>query len=484
MEHAIQVCMEGDNVEEMHAILKKHPTLMKTSGYDLICAVIDSERLEILSFLTNVYTATIKQCDSNGNSILMYAVKRNRIQSTRVLLERLPNEIYLKVNHNGENVLHVAASNQNTAMTIHNLLMNSARSYLLYINNKKPPIEIAASCGNVGFLFYANIRFPEKLLEYKRGGTTPLHIAVLHSQLEFARVLMYMHAFLFTIKDENEHTPFYLAMLNNDSPMMELLIHLYPHTTTAGSASPLQEAVAYGDCAIIDFVLRCDPDAFNVVNAQCGSVLLFARSATTVEHLLRIKPTLIYCKKEIGLTILHLAAEFNCYHVVPALLEARPELLDAQDKDGDTAIDLALEQNNIAFIEAVFKTNPKLDYNDKNGNTSLHMIVRTSQSTDLISQVYNHNPNNAYIQNNNNETPFHIFLRYRCHEFDSNVERFFQSVLEVGFLIEIYQEFNQDYKLANQVVEQCNDLSLFPELKSIVFEYLDLKTDTKKRKRN
>lgn len=167
-------------------------------------------------------------------------------------------------------------------------------------------------------------------------------------------------------------------------------------------------------------------------------------------------------------------------------MEARPELLGAEDKDGDTAIDLAYMQNNVEFIEAIFKTNPYFDYSDKCGNTSLHMLVRTSKSIDLISQVYKHNPNNAYVKNNSNHTSFHDYLRDGCNgEFDANVQSFFQSVLEVGFLIELYQECNRDYKLlANQVVEQCNDLSLLPELKSVVFEYLDLKTDTKKRKRD
>lgn len=217
----------------MQAILNKHPTLMTTNGYDLICAAIDFERLEILSFLTNVYTATIKQCDSAGNSILVYAVKQNRIQSTHLLQARLPNEIYVKVNNSGENVLHIAASNSNTAMTIYSTLMNSPRSFLLYCNNQKSPIEIAASCGNVRFLYQTNIHFEDKLLAYNQENTTtPLHVAVLHGQLEFARLLIFMHPFLYRIKDANGHTPFYLAMLHNDLPMMELLIHLYPDTAS------------------------------------------------------------------------------------------------------------------------------------------------------------------------------------------------------------------------------------------------------------
>lgn len=111
-----------------------------------------------------------------------------------------------------------------------------------------------------------------------------------------------------------------------------------------------------------------------------------------------------------------------------------------------------------------------LRFIDCHCNTSLHLIANTTASKELISKVYNANPNNLRAQNRTGTTPFHIVL---SKPFPNNMAReFFESVLTLEDIIDTYNKCQKSYHVVqSKVVQQCDDImSLLPPLRNIIYE--------------
>lgn len=452
MQEYQRVCYECDDVARASKIISEHPELITINGSNMIFTAICFERVGIMMMLINVYPNLINARNEFGVSLLKYAVSNNRCQCVRKILDCAP-ELLREIDNAHHTIFHTVV--RNTDSTLLTMFMECDQKngplYVIDVPCTQYQINVvheAAMYGNLAFLSVVNSQSLSMMTTDKY---TTLHYAVQNGRIDCVRYLLKKCPQLCKVENAQGKTPLHIAIYQRSTVLIKLLIDCDITVMTSCKISPLSFAILSSTHDIVSFLLRLVPRAIDEVNKK-------------------------------GETQLHLAAMFDNRMLINILLHAKPILLHQIDKRGRTALHVASKSRNFKTIKEMFTHCHDLRVIDCRGNTSLHLIVNTTASKELIAKVYNANPNNLCVQNYTKITPFHIVL---SKPFPNNMVReFFESVLTLGDIIDTYNKCQKSYHVVqSKVVRQCDDIiSLLPPLRNIIYEYLGFDIAFKKRK--
>ncbi len=314
---------------------------------------------ELKSFM-EIFGATIKEQDNEGETLLHSATKTNQVAVMQYLID---SGIDLNaVDNDGNTALHVAVI-QGHVEAVH-LLLNSGASETLLNKKLDAPLHIIARNNDTN-LMAAFLEHPIELVIPGYRKRTPLHVVAEHDALEVCEVLHNSilvkdafkgkGGFRLCATDEDNLTPIHFAARIGSHRILDFMIskgieHGYPVETLLGfldeeNSTPMHAAVDGGHVNVVEVFLKYGAD-----------------------------PTVIKYEQ---LPPLHLACSQGKLHMVKAMVEScGKEILQARDQYGQSPIHRCAHAINSAqMISYLLQFKVELDPADNLGRTPLHIAI-------------------------------------------------------------------------------------------------------------
>lgn len=212
---------------------------------------------------------------------------------------------------------------------------------------------------------------------------------------------------------------------------------------TMGSKSVFLDAVFDDNFDVAGCELENDPSVIDAQTVRGENALHQAQTVKMANFLLEKKPQLIDELTKNDESVLHVAAKCGDVDLTEFYLHQKPDLIYYKNKQNETALQLAYVQRAFPVVNFILNRSPDLVDVDCQGNTTLHIAIRSFCNTRVISKVFFHNIANLYRTNNQNDTPFDIAVYNKQKE----LINLFQMFLTFEMIDNpehnwIYQKFN------------------------------------------
>lgn len=299
-------------------------------------------------------------------------------------------------------------------------------------SEKETLLHLATQRLNVTLVKYLLSVMPKELIVAQNNiGQTALHYAIY--SLEIVALLLEADRSMAHCEDYSHFTPFLYAAERNDSNMVRLFLEMEPCVVKHRSS-------------------------------EGCSVLHLINDVEIAQMVLKIEPAEIYATDNDGHTVLLNSGEFNKAYA-RFLMHEKPSLLFVTNNNCQTQFEIAVYNQHKDLIVEMLKFAPELHYRDKNGNTTLHIAVK-SMNKKAIALVFASRMSDLQCYNNNQDTPYHLAIQQ-----DSQfATQLFKRHITVEMMISTCSFSEIPFFL-----QQCTDLSmrLLPELVAIIYSYFD-----------
>ncbi|KAI3893851.1 hypothetical protein MKX03_032083 [Papaver bracteatum] len=202
-----------------------------------------------------------------------------------------------------------------------------------YTSFCRSPLHIAVMSGDINFATKILSRKPQLALKQDSNGFTPLHLASVRTSLRMVRLLLKAEPGACIVQDEDGRTPLYLASMKNRVEIMKALI---------------KEGL---------------PEAIHVKNDQNGETILHCcvKSNTNLETLELLTDYLV-----------------DAQHPYPDSIS-----INSTDNDGNTILHHAVEMGNMRITDyLLLNRNVRIDINitNKKGLKALNMLSQAKKN--------------------------------------------------------------------------------------------------------
>ena len=215
------------------------------------------------------------------------------------------------------------------------------------------PLHIASQLGHVDIVRALLAKEQIKINEATKDGVTPLLIAAYNGHLEVVQALLRRDDVQVNVKNNKGYTPLHLAVAKG-------YIHLV-HALLANTQVNIQEPNNIGFTPFETVVVLGNID---IVNAflDTGRIEI----------------------NKVGLTPLHLAAEFGRLNVFNRLVEYGFDINQKLYNEGSSPLHLAAKKGHVDVVKALLsQDNIELNIEDSAGLTPLHLAAQQGQ-TDVV----------------------------------------------------------------------------------------------------
>ncbi|MFV0934802.1 ankyrin repeat domain-containing protein, partial [Wolbachia endosymbiont of Nasonia vitripennis] len=352
------------------------------------------------------------QKDNEGKTPLHLAAERGMIEVALKLLSAQSTDIHALA-FNRHSPLHLAILNQQFSFT--KLLVINLADITQVDKSGNNCFHLAAQCSDekiMDFLIKSKEYKPYINMLNKRN-QSPLHVALVSTPNSLSLIqILIDHGAEVNLKDGENYFPLHLAVMKKDIEIMKLLVNAGADVNLSSKdhGTPLQLAVKDDEVDLVETLVKLgadlkakDKDGYtplhvavrmNFIEMVTTLVKLGAdleardvlyRSpifhAVELDHrcmLLHLKESgaNLEAKDRGGRTPLILAVEKKNLYMVDALISctsySRREVLRA-------ALDIAIQANYVEIVDYIVRFGPfKLETKGKDGNTPLHVAVRTN----------------------------------------------------------------------------------------------------------
>jgi ankyrin repeat protein len=342
---------------------------------------IDNNHLNIVELLLkDYYKEKVLVEDKNGNMPIHYAAKCGSTEILKVIVKC--NGFTIRTNSNGENALHIAASN-NKFKFIRDFIINERKCEEKKMGAKDyVPCVRVCNKNNLQPMFLAVIGGHQKCVEIltqsedlvmdglDKSGNTIYHVCAEFNNFDSLR-------FLLSRKDPMFLEPLYIENNNKDNV--------------------IQIASYFGHLEIIKLVIAKIYDGL-----------------TSAE-------TYLLSKNKDGRTFFHIACIKGHFNVVEYFLKDLKlhYLLEYHDNEMNTSLHLASQNGHLSIVEVLLEYGANINARNKEGNTALEISCRKGYFE--ISKVLINNYTSISIQDDvdqraQNDHPLHVACHEGAHE--------------------------------------------------------------------
>lgn len=377
---------------------------------ELLTAAISHDHIEGIHYLEQlgIRCQNDQALDHTCSDRLRHSIENGAEQSFRYFLKKVPDIAQFKVLDTGNNLLHLAVSND---VLIEDLLNYSNEHQLGWHTQANlegnTPLHIAVKFGSVNtvrkLLLLAKYDDLHEL--HNKQGQTVLHIALDHMAYQHSNqmldVLLSHDPKLLNVQDNEGTTPLMLAAKNKPTSVRGLL--------QRGAALHLQDHKGR-------YALHYFMDSLNDLNIQDNADLL--------ERLI-VQGGNLNLPDQQGQTALHHAVRLlyergASDQWLDRLLTFKPDL-NVQDESGKTPLLWAVEHRREAFVVSLLKQGADLSIRDQTGRTALDYAKEYHYST-LIEKIASIKPDTVLAFENDSltkpkakpeESDLHLAVRSR-----------------------------------------------------------------------
>lgn len=198
--------------------------------------------------------------------------------------------------------------------------------------------------------------------------------------------------------------------------------------------------------------------------------------------LLQLRPTFLDDLCSNGNSVLHSAIRyFASDELIAFFIRAKPSLVTHRNNKNQTPLNIAFQMDQIATVNQILTSKPNLAYMDEKGNSVLHVVLSTGDSS-VIALVFSHRIDNLYRCNNEQKTPMCLAIANK-NEF---AVRLFEPYLTVDMAIAADATCSENWKmeLYQQCMEKCKCLHehLPCELETLVLQFVGIVQEKKRRR--
>lgn len=294
--------------------------------------------------------------DPNGNTPLMYACRRGKLNIVKILLDKGANiEI---ANSKGFTALHFAA--HYGYLDIVNVLIAGGAEVNVESEGHTMPLNHAAFSGNPDIVKIL-LDNGAKIDSIDQHGQTPLHVASLNDMLDVVRIFLDKGVDI-DAKDKNGYTSLHFACCAGSPEIVNILL---------SKGAKVKNDSIHG-LTVLHFAASIST-AITLINDQAVVASSDDRRSEVVKILLN-NGIDVDVKDEDGFTPLHIAALRNNFGFVNILLDNGANI-DAEANDGSTALHCSTENNSPETLKVLLDRKAKIDAKNKLGHTPLHVAA-------------------------------------------------------------------------------------------------------------
>ncbi|RYP13074.1 hypothetical protein DL767_010947 [Monosporascus sp. MG133] len=247
-------------------------------------------------------------------------------------------------------------------------------------------VHIAVHWGSVNVLKVLLEAGVDPSIKNKRS-RTPLHDACWSGKDDIVRILLdhaIQHGADLNIQDEDGCTPLDDACHAGWESTVTMLLDseaVNINCVDSSGYTPLITAARYGHGAIIERLLKKDPNISQKANDGCTALMIAARYGheAIFEHLLKKDPNINQQDND-GWTALIYATRYGHEAIVERLLKKDPNI-SQKNNDGYTALMIAARYGHEAIVEHLLEKDANINEQDKDGWTALIYAARFGHET-------------------------------------------------------------------------------------------------------
>lgn len=326
------------------------------------------------------------QNENNGNTALHYAVKKNRIDVIRFILDKsanpnIPNkagdtQIILALKDgllndifklmfenlkeepyrdiNGNSILHIAVRSANVRLfTVQKIVNKYPDLKNAQNNNGETPVHVVSDRGTRYVDIINEIITDNNIIELNNDGDTPLQVAINKKRNDVIKRILNSKCILTYVNNAENIT---------EQESLIIFEHCYKYNTT--------------DDIVLNLIRRNDFNAAQI--------------------------------NEKGDTPLHVACRYRRIKIVKSLLDKDDTILNIKNNDGDTPLHIAIKNRQQDIVALILNGNYNFDVNiqDKEGRTATFLIKHYKFDENTIknleaSKANVHTASNSYTNINN-----------------------------------------------------------------------------------
>ncbi|XP_023667815.2 transient receptor potential cation channel, subfamily N, member 1 [Paramormyrops kingsleyae] len=415
-QRTLQLALRGDwaAVEQsIRATQKGEPDIAQVdeeSGLSLLMIAVKENRLSIVERLLEL-GVNPNERTKDGRTALHVAATHSKEEVIRLLVKRVDPSVLGGAKD--QLALHCASARPAGAhAAVQTLLKFSSREARL-VQDKDGciPLFLAAEAGNVGIVkeLLGAMTEPQLRVQRKGSGDAALHICCRRRDVEMAKVLVELGAAVDLQNDEGQ-TPLHVAAWEGDELLLKFLYQCKanPNIVDKMDRSPLHIAAERGHTNVVE-VLTEKFKSNVLARTKDGSTLMHIASQcghpeTALAFLKKGVP--LHMPNKSGAVCLHSAAKRGHTAVVKALL-LKGAQVDATTKDGYTALHVAVQNCKPLVVQMLLGFGAQVQLKGgKAGETPLH-IAATVKEGERVADMLLKSGADVDAQQENGETAMH-----------------------------------------------------------------------------
>eukprot|EP00743_Colponemidia_sp_Colp-15_P010316 GILK01011346.1.p1 GENE.GILK01011346.1~~GILK01011346.1.p1 ORF type:complete len:317 (+),score=36.73 GILK01011346.1:358-1308(+) len=221
-------------------------------------------------------------------------------------------------------------------------------------NTQQTALHFASRCGHVDVADAILCVLPSAVRRVDKGGSTPLHRAALHGQVEFCRRLL----------EVQSEAP---LEVEDSSGMTAVLVACQQ---------------GHLDCVKVLDAFGCSLRSEDALGRDACHLAASAGAVDLLRFLTERAPFALHSRSVLGSSAIHKACAGGHVECVRILLLCAPDLVDAQDAQGRTPLHFACERKNLCMIRLLLQFSADVTVADRRGQLP---VARLSPSLPLES---------------------------------------------------------------------------------------------------